>query len=41
MKILLIIVSILIIALVLLQSGKAESASIITSGNDDLFEVQA
>ena len=37
MKILLIIVSILIIALVLLQSGKAESASIITSGNDDLF----
>ena len=37
MKILLIIVSILIIALVLLQSGKAESASKITSGNDDLF----
>ena len=37
MKILLIIVSILIIALVLLQSGKAESASIITGGNDDLF----
>jgi len=37
MKILLIIVSILIIALVLLQSGKAESASIISGGNDDLF----
>ncbi len=37
MKILLIIVSILLIALVLLQSGKAESASIITGGNDDLF----
>ena len=37
MKILLIIVSILIIALVLLQSGKAESAGIITGGNDDLF----
>lgn len=38
MKILLIIVSILLVALVLLQSGKAESASnIITGGNDDLF----
>ena len=37
MKVLLIIVSILIIALVLLQSGKAESASIISGGNDDLF----
>ena len=38
MYILLIIVSILLVALVLLQSGKAESASnIITGGNDDLF----
>ena len=38
MYVLLIIVSILLIALVLLQSGKAESASnIITGGNDDLF----
>ena len=37
MKILLIIVSILIIALVLLQSGKAESASSRRTGwNDDL-----
>ena len=39
MKILLIIVSILLVALVLLQSGKAESASsIITGGNDALFQ---
>lgn len=38
MKILLIIVSILLVAIVLLQSGKAESASnIISGGNDDLF----
>lgn len=38
MYIVLIIVSILLIALVLLQSGKAESASnIISGGNDDLF----
>lgn len=38
MYILLIIVSILLVAIVLLQSGKAESASnIITGGNDDLF----
>ena len=38
MYVLLIIVSILLVALVLLQSGKAESASnIITGGNDDLF----
>ncbi len=38
MFVLLIIVSILLVALVLLQSGKAESASnIITGGNDDLF----
>lgn len=35
----LIIVSILIIGIVLLQSGKAEGASsIITGGNDDLFK---
>lgn len=39
MKILLIIVSILLISIVLLQSGKAEGASsIITGGNDDLFK---
>lgn len=38
MKILLIIVSILIIAIVLLQSGKAEGASnIISGGNNALF----
>ena len=39
MKILLIVVSILLIAIVLLQSNKAEGASsIITGGNDDLFK---
>lgn len=39
MEILLIIVSILLIALVLLQSSKAEGASsIITGGNEDLFK---
>ena len=38
MQIVLMIVSILIIALALLQSGKAESASnAITGGNDSLF----
>ena len=38
MKIALIIVSILLIAIVLLQSGKAESASnVISGGNDSLF----
>lgn len=38
MQILLIIVSIMLISIVLLQSGKAESASsIITGGNDSLF----
>ena len=38
MQVFLIIVSILLIAIVLLQSGKAESASnAITGGNDDLF----
>ena len=38
MEILLIIISILLIAIVLLQSGKAESASnAITGGNDSLF----
>ena len=38
MEILLIIVSILLIAIVLLQSGKAESASnVIGGGHDDLF----
>jgi len=39
MTTLLIIVSIVLIAIVLLQSGKAEGASsIITGGNDDLFK---
>lgn len=38
MKILLIIVSILLIALVLLQGGKAEgNANIMSGGNSDLF----
>lgn len=38
MEIVLIIVSLLLIAVVLLQSGKAESASsVITGGNDSLF----
>lgn len=38
MQVILIIVSILLIAIVLLQSGKAESASnAITGGNDSLF----
>lgn len=38
MQIVLIIVSILLIAIALLQSGKAESASnIISGGNSDLF----
>lgn len=38
MEILLLIVSILLIALGLLQSGKAESASnVISGGNDSLF----
>lgn len=39
METLLIIVSILLIGIVLLQSGKAEGASsAITGGNDDLFK---
>lgn len=39
MKVLLIVISILLIAIVLLQSGKAEGASsIITGGNSDLFK---
>lgn len=38
MEIALVIVSILLIAIVLLQSGKAESASnVISGGNDNLF----
>lgn len=38
MRVVLIIVSILLIAIALLQSGKAESASnAITGGNDSLF----
>ena len=38
LQVLLIIVSILLIAIVLLQAGKAESASnIISGGNSDLF----
>lgn len=38
MQVLLIIVSILIIALVLLQSSKAEGASVLSGGNDSLFK---
>lgn len=39
MKILLIIISILLIAIILLQSGKAEGASnVISGGNDSLFK---
>ncbi|MBQ8234382.1 MAG: preprotein translocase subunit SecG [Bacilli bacterium] len=38
MKIILFIVSILLITIVLLQAGKAESATAITGGNDDLFK---
>lgn len=39
MKIALIVICIILIALVLLQSGKAEGASqIITGGNGDLFK---
>ena len=39
MQVLLIVISILIIALVLLQSGKAEGASnVISGGNDSLFK---
>ena len=39
MKTLLIIVCVLLVAIVLLQSGKAEGASsIITGGNSDLFK---
>ena len=38
MEIVLIVVSVLLIAIVLLQSGKAESASnVISGGNDSLF----
>jgi preprotein translocase subunit SecG len=38
MQVILIVVSILLISIVLLQSGKAESASsIITGGSDSLF----
>ena len=38
MEILLIIISILLIAIVLLQSGKAESANIIQGGTSELFQ---
>ena len=38
MKVLLIIISILIIAIVLLQSGKAEGASHLITGGADLFK---
>lgn len=39
MQIVLIIISILLISIVLLQSGKAESASnVISGGNDSLFK---
>lgn len=38
MEVLLIIISLLLISIVLLQSGKAESASkVITGGNENLF----
>ncbi len=37
MEIILLIISILLIVLVLLQSGKAESGAIIQGGNQDLF----
>lgn len=37
MATLLMVISILLIIIVLLQSGKAESGSIITGGNSDLF----
>ena len=38
MKVVLMIVSILLIAVVLLQSGKAESANIIQGGSSELFQ---
>lgn len=38
MEIAAVIVSILLIAIVLLQSGKAESASIIQDGSSELFQ---
>lgn len=37
MQILLIVISSLLIALVLLQSGKAESSGMLTGANDSLF----
>ena len=37
METILLVISILLIVLVLLQSGKAESADIIQGGNSDLF----
>ena len=37
MKIFLIIISLLLISVVLLQSGKAEAASFLTGANSDLF----
>lgn len=37
MQTLLMIISVLLIIIVLLQSGKAEGASIISGGNSDLF----
>lgn len=40
MEIAVIIVSILLIALVLLQSGKAESANIIQGGSSELFQTR-
>jgi len=38
MEIALVIISILLIAIVLLQSGKAESANIIQGGGSELFQ---
>ena len=37
MEIVLLIISILLIAIVLLQSGKAESTGVLSGGNDTLF----
>ena len=37
MEIVLLVISILLIAIVLLQSGKAESTGVLSGGNDTLF----
>lgn len=38
MEILLIIICVVLISLVLLQSGKSEGSSVISGGNDSLFQ---